>query len=312
MAQVILVTGASGFLAAHIIDQLLDAGYRVRGTARSPKMMPSRKHIPRMETNLKSQLSTISPPFASAQTTSSRSGITALIHVAATLSQDRSTEALLQRVPPPFSSLETSGKISPWTRLVGWNPRTREDALQPNADRFTVFAVAKKLTEQEVWAFAREHPDIDVVVILCSWILGPHSPHHIDAASSMKNGTNRYFYRQINGFEGRPFSELAKSLSYMFPAFVHVSDAARAHVLVLKAMPSLGPKRVILNSGYMLLKVSMKHTVQTRPKLRSRLPDMSSAPKDPEMYVKFDVGSADRILGMKTFKTWQETVKETG
>src|SRR5690349_10541348 len=31
----ILVTGATGFLASHIIKQLLDQGYKVRGTVRS-------------------------------------------------------------------------------------------------------------------------------------------------------------------------------------------------------------------------------------------------------------------------------------
>lgn len=34
---VVLVTGASGFLATHCIQQLLSLGYRVRGTVRSLK-----------------------------------------------------------------------------------------------------------------------------------------------------------------------------------------------------------------------------------------------------------------------------------
>jgi len=33
--SLILVTGASGFIATHIVDQLLLAGYRVRGTVRT-------------------------------------------------------------------------------------------------------------------------------------------------------------------------------------------------------------------------------------------------------------------------------------
>jgi uncharacterized protein YbjT (DUF2867 family) len=32
--QVVLVTGISGFLGSHVADQFLEAGYRVRGTAR--------------------------------------------------------------------------------------------------------------------------------------------------------------------------------------------------------------------------------------------------------------------------------------
>ena len=35
--KLVLVTGASGFIAAHIIQQLQKEGYRVRGTVRSLK-----------------------------------------------------------------------------------------------------------------------------------------------------------------------------------------------------------------------------------------------------------------------------------
>lgn len=33
--ETVLVTGANGYIASHIIDQLLAKGYRVRGTVRS-------------------------------------------------------------------------------------------------------------------------------------------------------------------------------------------------------------------------------------------------------------------------------------
>ena len=35
MPRTILVTGATGFIAKHIVLQLLDAGYEVRGAVRS-------------------------------------------------------------------------------------------------------------------------------------------------------------------------------------------------------------------------------------------------------------------------------------
>jgi nucleoside-diphosphate-sugar epimerase len=36
--SLVLVTGISGFLGAHLVNELLIAGYRVRGTARSGKI----------------------------------------------------------------------------------------------------------------------------------------------------------------------------------------------------------------------------------------------------------------------------------
>ena len=47
--DLVLVTGASGFLASHIVKQLLELGYRVRGTVRSlkdeKKVAPLRKLV---------------------------------------------------------------------------------------------------------------------------------------------------------------------------------------------------------------------------------------------------------------------------
>lgn len=39
LGSLVLVTGASGFIATHIVDQLLLAGYHVRGTVRTEKQV---------------------------------------------------------------------------------------------------------------------------------------------------------------------------------------------------------------------------------------------------------------------------------
>ena len=41
----VLVTGASGFIATHIVQQLQQAGYKVRGTVRSLKNETKVKHL---------------------------------------------------------------------------------------------------------------------------------------------------------------------------------------------------------------------------------------------------------------------------
>lgn len=43
--KLVLVTGASGFLAGHIINILLEKGYKVRGTVRSLKDNNKVNHI---------------------------------------------------------------------------------------------------------------------------------------------------------------------------------------------------------------------------------------------------------------------------
>ena len=48
-SDLVLVTGASGYIATHIVKQLLELGYRVRGTVRSltddKKVAPLRKLV---------------------------------------------------------------------------------------------------------------------------------------------------------------------------------------------------------------------------------------------------------------------------
>lgn len=48
---IVLITGASGFIASHVVQQLLDTGeFRVRGTVRSTaKAQPTRDAFPKLE-----------------------------------------------------------------------------------------------------------------------------------------------------------------------------------------------------------------------------------------------------------------------
>uniref|UniRef100_A0A0K0FK37 Epimerase domain-containing protein n=1 Tax=Strongyloides venezuelensis TaxID=75913 RepID=A0A0K0FK37_STRVS len=55
MSELVLVTGASGYLASHCVFQLLAAGYKVRGTVRSLKNKEKIKHLlnfPKAKSNL--------------------------------------------------------------------------------------------------------------------------------------------------------------------------------------------------------------------------------------------------------------------
>ena len=52
-SDLILVTGAAGFLASHIIKQLLESGYRVKGTVRNTKDEKKVKPIRNLVSNPK-------------------------------------------------------------------------------------------------------------------------------------------------------------------------------------------------------------------------------------------------------------------
>ena len=51
-----LVTGATGFLASHLIQILLERGYRVRGTVRSIANTKKYEHLNKLHPNAKNNL----------------------------------------------------------------------------------------------------------------------------------------------------------------------------------------------------------------------------------------------------------------
>jgi nucleoside-diphosphate-sugar epimerase len=54
--DLVLVTSASGYIAAHIVKQLLEKGYRVRGTVRSLKDAKKCEPLRKLATNAKHEL----------------------------------------------------------------------------------------------------------------------------------------------------------------------------------------------------------------------------------------------------------------
>lgn len=54
--DLVLVTGASGYIATHVVKQLLDLGYRVRGTVRSLKNEQKIAPLRKLATNTKHEL----------------------------------------------------------------------------------------------------------------------------------------------------------------------------------------------------------------------------------------------------------------
>ncbi|TFY81784.1 hypothetical protein EWM64_g2229 [Hericium alpestre] len=188
-----------------------------------------------------------------------------------------------------------------------WNEATREEALSPDASSPFVYATSKALAEKEIWKFAKEHPDVDITTILPPLLYGPYSPHAVLDAASLQQGSNALLYSLIAGPEGRPFA----GHGWAFPLYIHVADAAKAHVLALKAPPSPKPKRIIVGGGEFFFSDAIRHIAAVRPELKARLPDLSAAPEDPKEYVKLDLSNAERILGLKEYKDWKETVEGT-
>ncbi len=190
-----------------------------------------------------------------------------------------------------------------------YNPQTTEDALQPDAPAFLVYAISKGLADRAVRDFKRAHPDIDVTTLHPSYVYGPLGSGQV--YNSPATGTNRYIYGLIAGAPDRPVSGYDPVVRAP-PLNVDVRDVARAHVLALKVPPSADePKRFILSSSRFTWKEAVEFIAQARPELKGRLPVITGKEPPVPPYAILDTSATENILGIGNYVKWQDTVLDT-
>ena len=192
---------------------------------------------------------------------------------------------------------------------TAYNPQTIEDALRPGAGR-NVYTVSKALADRAVRDFKRAHPELDVTTIHPSYVYGPLGSGQV--YSTPGSGTNHFIYGLLAGAPGRPVSGYDPAIRGP-PLSVDVRDVARAHVLALKVPPSAddAPKRFIASSNRFTWKEAVELIAQARPELKERLPVVTG--KEPEVapFAKLDTSTTERVLGLKSYIKWQDTVLNT-
>ncbi|KAJ3901175.1 hypothetical protein F5879DRAFT_1049969 [Lentinula edodes] len=318
----ILVTGANGFLGAHIVKEALDNGYIVRGTVRSAakadelkKIFPSEK----FET-------VIVPDLIAGDYTEALKDVTALIHSASPFAvevSDPKKDFLDPAIDGTLNVLRaahaagikriivtsTVGTVLSQPELMSvdytygsddWLPLTYEQAASGTLPGFVVYLASKKYAELAAWDFAKEHPEINLTVINPTVIYGPVI-HPISSLKSL-NASNTIIYSLINGSKAIPPDTV--------PVFCDVVSTAQIHVKALESKATYG-KRVIFTKGpgtvYQMLQIIAK----ARPELADRLSPIPEAdPLAGKPFSKFDTSIAVDVLGVKGLDL-EETVLQT-
>lgn len=330
-SNLILVTGASGFIGSHVVVQLLEAGYRVRGTARGPKLDLLRSVFADHNFEVASV-----DDIATSDFTAALQGVDAVIHLASPLAGRESAEAgLNSAIEGTLNVLRQAIKAgvskvvltSSWATTLDpnlfatfagvtftekdWGKTSKEELLNPELNALSVYCGTKILAEGAAWEFARAHPELDLATVNPPFVYGPPVPGVVSGSGLMSLGTNALLYQLVAGEAGR-------ALPMQLPPFYcNVQDVARAHVLALRLskIPSgsdVEEKRFIIAGPGAILNVeAVKTLLADRPALKDRLPTLENAPPLPGPLSTIDTTRARDVLGLKEYKGANETLLET-
>jgi nucleoside-diphosphate-sugar epimerase len=326
--QTILITGANGYVASHIVKAALDKGYHVRGTVRSQSSADKTKAL---FASYGDRLTTaIVPDITSADAYKAgfeapTKPITAVFNVAAPFILDVE-DNVKQLLDPAINSvtaiLEATRRYGPNVgRVVNtssfasildlgqgarpgyvytekdWNPMTFDQAAA-TSDGATAYCASKALAERAAWDWVKEHEPSFTLTALCPpWVFGPHVTRPADV--SKLNESSAAIWALVGASEVPPLD---------FGGFVDVRDIAAAHVLALES-PDAAGQRFLVGSPFDY-QSAIDALRAELPQIRDRLPlGNPGAGATADVY-KPDGSLATKVLGIK-YTPLKDTMRDT-
>ncbi|KAI0246725.1 NAD-P-binding protein [Lactifluus subvellereus] len=336
----VLVTGASGFVGSHVVDQLLQEGYSVRGAVRSHNVTRVSKSYESFGDRF---TTTVIDDLVASDLSEAVKGVDAVIHVASPLAHSAAPQVILDTAVSGTTRILDAALAAGVKKLIitasitslvathdwqkeitinekSYNPQMAQDALAPGASGFLVYSVSKGLADLAVRDFKRAHPDLDITTIHPSYTYGPLGRGQV-YNNPAASGTNRYVYALINGAPDRPVGGYDPAVRGP-PLNVDVRDVARAHVLALKTTTSTSttapsgslsdtPKRFIVSSSRFTWKEAIELLAAARPELKGRLPVITGKEPPVGPFATLDTGATEAGLGLKNYIRWQDTILDT-
>ncbi len=238
--QPICVTGASGFIAAHLVEQLLSRGYRVRGTVRGrAEKYPFLTSLPGAAERLELVSADL---LADGAFDEAVKGCDYVMHTASPYAldvKDPQRDLVEPAVKGTTSVLSSCKKAGTIKRVVLTSSMaaitdepdsdhvyTETDWNEKSSLERNPYYYSKTLAERAGWSFIKENnPSFDLVVINPFLVIGP-------SHSKAVNPSNQVFVDILGGtYPG------IMSVAW---GFVDVRDVALAHVLAMETQGAKG------------------------------------------------------------------------
>lgn len=331
----VLLTGASGFIAAHVLDTLLARGHAVVATVRSQQKADAilAKHAGKPLEVL--VVPDMQAPGAFVAALKSDSALTAVVHTASPAffagpDQDplllvlqpavdgtRQVFEAIAAVAPQVSSVVLTSSVAAMRAAShnadpehvlterDWNDVTWEAAA---TDRQVSYSGSKTFAERVAWEFA-ERPDAGFTLTTVNppWVYGP-AIHDVPSLAAL-NATS---WRLLKTALDTPAGDTSDAYATAPPEpYIDVRDAALAHVLPLEDPPKFAGKRLLTIGGAYtpqdVLDVVRKHfPTQLAPHIAVGVPGAGArAPAGP----KVDNSATNGLLGIK-YRPFEDTVAD--
>ncbi|KAI7218185.1 NAD(P)-binding protein [Hortaea werneckii] len=328
----VLLTGGSGFIAAHVLDILLQHGHSVVTTVRSQEKAkkiadnhaqygPDKLSFAIVEDIAKEgafdQAVVSDPPFETVIHTASpfHFNVTdvqkelldpAIIGTTGILKSIKKSAPSVKRVviTSSFASIINPYKGS-WPEHTytetDWNPITQQQAIENPANGYRA---SKTFAERAAWEFLeKEKPNFSIATMCPPLVLGP-IVHYLNSLDALNTSNQRV--RDI--MMGKAKDEIPPTGTFIW---VDVRDLALCHVLAMEKEGAAN-KRFFITTGYFSNKEIAEIIGKNFPQYKEGLPSASTPGGDyPEEGVyKIDNSNVVNTLGVK-FRPLEESIVDT-
>ncbi|KAJ9628219.1 hypothetical protein H2204_009479 [Knufia peltigerae] len=320
----VLVTGATGFIGAHVVDLLLERGCKVRGAARNMQkarqMQDARpKYADQLDFVQVADFTGSSSSFADAV----KGGIDGIVHLASPLSfkpRDNEKDVVLPAIQGVKSVLHAATGEPSVKRIVitssfaavididrkestrftytgkDWNPQSYEESIDPKTSPVLAYRGSKKFAELEAWNFVNtQKPHFDIVTLCPPMVFGPM--RHPVANLSELNETSDALWQVASG-QGIP-----EGITFC----IDVRDLALAHVEAL-LRPECRNKRYTIAAPERYTYTMAADIIAEEFDWGKERVVKYGKPQEFDETCNLDGEEAARDLGIKSYRTFRTSV----
>ncbi|MFD0896600.1 NAD-dependent epimerase/dehydratase family protein [Loigolactobacillus binensis] len=276
MHKTVLVTGGNGFLALHLIKQLLAGGYFVRTTLRTLAKKSAvsaalqANHVPHLErlTFVKADLT------QDADWPAAMAGITYVLSVAAPVfvNGNTATTAVAQAATAGTLRILKAAAASGVKRVVltanlgavGFSNKdphhitTEADWTDPAEPGLSLYERSKLIAEKSAWAYLEQtNNQLELVTVNAGAMLGPALSDHVSGSFGL-----------IQNF----LDGTLKRIPNIAINLIDVRDVAAMHIQAMRTPAAAGKRFLAVNDDPIAMPAIVQLIKTQRPALAAKLP----------------------------------------